>query len=116
MVGRPAGTYANERYRTGLRHYRRRIRPILATLLTIALAIPIALARVHEMELWSFAAGLVAGGLITIAMWLRDEPPQFIAKWGRGAEGERRTAKVIRPLLREGWKVKHDIDLGSGNA
>ena len=49
-------------------------------------------------------------------IWLRDEPPEFIAKWGRGAEGERKTAKAITPLLREGWKVRHDVDVGRGNA
>jgi hypothetical protein len=47
MVNREAGTYANQRYQIGLRRYRRRIRPILAGLLTIALVIPIGLAAVH---------------------------------------------------------------------
>lgn len=116
MVTRQAGIYATQRYRNGLRRYRRRIRPILASLLAIALVVPIGLAAVRGVDPWSFAGGLVTGGLIAMAIWLRDEPPEFVAKWGRGAEGERRTAKVIRPLLKQGWKVKHDVDLGRGNA
>src|SRR5256885_5623664 len=41
------------------------------------------------------------GGLVTVAMFTLAEPPQHIGKWGVGAEGERRTAKALRPLLRK---------------
>jgi hypothetical protein len=39
MTDRPAGTYARERYKRGLRRYRRRMRPY--TLSFAALALPL---------------------------------------------------------------------------
>jgi len=39
-----------------------------------------------------------------------------IAAWKRGAEGERQTAKALRPLEKKGWHVRHDLaDRGRGN-
>jgi hypothetical protein len=35
--------------------------------------------------------------------------------WGRGAEGERKTAAAIGPLLSEGWRVEHDRQERRGN-
>jgi hypothetical protein len=71
---------------------------------------------VRGIDAWSSVTGLVAGGLITMAVSLRDQPPEFIAKWGRGADGERRTEQALTPLVRGGWKVRHDVPLRFGNA
>ncbi|MGW1989633.1 nuclease-related domain-containing protein [Embleya sp. NPDC001921] len=38
------------------------------------------------------------------------------ARWAAGAEGERRTAARLGPLLREGWTVLHDRALPTGRA
>ena len=116
MPDRQAGTYARERYQAGLRSYRRRMRPYFLGLLTAAFVALAIVAALHGIDRWSLTAGVMTGGLISMALWLRDEPPEFIAKWGRGAQGEKKTAKAIAPLLREGWKARHDIDLGRGNA
>lgn len=92
------------------------MRPYFLGLLAAALALLGVLSIVRGIDRWSFAVGAIAGGLITMAMWLRDEPPEFIAKWGRGADGERRTARALGPLLNEGWKVRHDVAVDYGNA
>ncbi len=42
-------------------------------------------------------------------MYTLDEPPQHVQNWKRGAEGERKTAKALKPLLRMGWAVEHDV-------
>jgi Nuclease-related domain len=42
-------------------------------------------------------------------------PPAYIENWQRGAEGERKTAKVLKPLQRSGLHVFHDIQTGHGN-
>jgi hypothetical protein len=62
-----------------------------------------------------FAAGPLAGGAFTLYLWVRDEPPEHVRRHGEGAAGERATAKVLEPLLEEGWRVVHDIDTGRGN-
>ena len=35
--------------------------------------------------------------------------PDHIARWERGAWGEQNTAKVLKPLTKEGWLVRHDL-------
>jgi hypothetical protein len=115
-VERSAGTYARERYRRSLGNYRRRMRSYYYGLLAAALAVLVAVFALHGLEYWSFIAGTVVGLLLSLAFWVHDEPPEFIEKWRRGADGEKKTENAIKPLLREGWKARHDIDLGRGNA
>lgn len=55
------------------------------------------------------------GAAFAMALWVWDDPPEVIAKWGRGAEGERRTGKAIRPLKRRGWDSRHDLQGKYGN-
>src|SRR4051812_5357271 len=102
MSSRSAGSYARERHRSGLRRYRQRVRPLVLGLVAAAFAVLGAVSAFRGVDQWSIATGAVVGGLITMALWLRDEPPEFIAKWGRGAVGERRTARALAPLVREG--------------
>jgi hypothetical protein len=116
MDERIAGTYAEERYRATLRNYRRRMRPYTVGLLASGLSIFLAVQILHGLDWWSFIAGLVVSAFCTLATWVHDEPPEFVAKWKRGADGERRTAKAIAPLLAEGWKMRHDVELRRGNA
>jgi hypothetical protein len=63
----------------------------------------------RKLDPWSLAAGAVMSAAIALVMFVRDDPPQHVANWGRGAEGERRTEKALRPLERKGWTVEHDI-------
>ncbi|HUB36190.1 MAG TPA: nuclease-related domain-containing protein, partial [Solirubrobacteraceae bacterium] len=35
--------------------------------------------------------------------------------WGLGAEGERRTERALRPLVRSGWSIVHDVEARYGN-
>jgi hypothetical protein len=55
--------------------------------------------------------GLVLGGLaVTAAGWgLRFRPSPDAVAWRRGAAGERRTARLLDPLERQGWAVLHDL-------
>jgi Nuclease-related domain len=54
---------------------------------------------------------LVAGALAAIAAgWgLRFRPSTEAVAWRRGAAGERRTARLLGPLERQGWAVLHDL-------
>ena len=55
--------------------------------------------------------GLVIGGLAAIAAgWgLRFRPSPDAVAWRRGAAGERRTARLLGPLERQGWAILHDL-------
>src|SRR5918995_4572011 len=57
--------------------------------------------------------GLVVGGLAAVAAgWgLRFRPSPDAAPWRRGAEGERRTARLLDPLEQHGWAILHDLAL-----
>jgi hypothetical protein len=63
-------------------------------------------------ELW---AGLIVGEALGMIGWIRDDPPETIAKWRRGADGERRTAAVLRALEGAGWRAVHDRAAERGN-
>jgi hypothetical protein len=61
---------------------------------------------------------LVLGGLAAVAAgWaLRFRPSPDAVAWRRGAAGERRTARLLAPLERNGWAVLHDLALPGSRA
>jgi hypothetical protein len=61
---------------------------------------------------------LVLGALATVAAgWgLRFQPSPDAVAWRRGAAGERRTARLLDPLERDGWAVLHDLALPGSRA
>jgi hypothetical protein len=62
--------------------------------------------------------GLVLGGLAAVAAgcWLRFRPSPDVVAWRRGAAGERRTARLLAPLERQGWAVLHDLAVAGSRA
>jgi hypothetical protein len=62
--------------------------------------------------------GLVVGALAAVvAGWgLRFRPSPDAVAWRRGAAGERRTARLLGPLERQGWAVLHDLALPGSQA
>jgi hypothetical protein len=63
-------------------------------------------------------SGLLLGGLAVItAGWaLRFRPSLDAGAWRRGAVGERRTARLLGPLEREGWAILHDLAVPGSRA
>ena len=62
------------------------------------------------MGWWAVLAAVVVG-------WrLRFQVSQDARNWRRGARGERRTARQLRPLLRRGWVVFHDLAIPRSGA
>jgi hypothetical protein len=57
--------------------------------------------------------GLVLAALAAVAVgWgLRFRPSPDAVAWRRGAVGERRTARRLAALERQGWAVLHDLAL-----
>jgi len=101
-----AGRTASAYYRTALRGWRAGIRlPLLiAVALALALSIPVWRFFPHGQ----FFAGMIIGGAWGMIVWVWDDPPEFIAKWNRGAQGERRTERVLARLEQHGWHTVHD--------
>jgi hypothetical protein len=62
--------------------------------------------------------GLVVGALAAlVAGWgLRFQPSPDAVAWRRGAAGERRTARLLNPLERQGWAVLHDLAVPGSRA
>jgi hypothetical protein len=62
--------------------------------------------------------GLILGGLAAVAAgWgLRFRPSSDARAWRRGAAGERRTARLLGPLERQGWVVLHDLAVPGSRA
>jgi hypothetical protein len=62
--------------------------------------------------------GLVLGGLAAVAAgWgLRFRPSPDAVAWRRGGAGERRTARLLGPLDRQGWAVLHDLAVPGSRA
>jgi hypothetical protein len=62
--------------------------------------------------------GLVVGALAALAAgWgLRFRPSPDAVAWRRGAAGERRTARLLSPLERQGWVVLHDLAVPGSRA
>jgi len=112
-ANRPGG-YAQARYERGLRNYRRRARPIFAVILGPFILAGFAF-LIKDGHPYAWGAGAITGAFATVWIALRDEPPAYIANWGEGAEGERKTAKALRPLQRSGLRVFHDVQCRYGN-
>jgi hypothetical protein len=110
-----AGQYAEARFRLLRRPYRQRVLPRAAVLLiplTFAAAMLSAIG--HGTVLW--LGGTLLGGSLVMWLYVADSVPAHIERWGIGAAGERRTERVLRPLQRVGWTIRHDLDLpGAGN-
>jgi hypothetical protein len=62
--------------------------------------------------------GLVVSALAALAVgWgLRFRPSPDAIAWRRGAVGERRTARLLAPLERQGWAVLHDLAVPGSRA
>jgi Nuclease-related domain len=58
--------------------------------------------------------GLLAA--MAVGWGLRFRPSPDATAWRRGAAGERRTARLLHPLERQGWAVLHDLALPGGRA
>lgn len=116
MFGRAttdAGKSASDYYKSRLRDWHRSLRAPSAVALGFAalLAAPIWI----YVPLGKFYAGMIVGSSWGMIAWIRDEPPEAIAKWKRGADGEKRTATVLRKLEKDGWYAVHDRAGALGN-
>lgn len=113
-VDQRAGSSARARYEEGLAIWRRRVAPV-AALVAAPFIFGGAAVGVYAPSQWRFWGGALFGAGLALLMWMRDTPPAFVEHWKEGAEGERRTARALQPLEKEGWYVFHDLAAQWGN-
>jgi hypothetical protein len=111
-----AGIYARQRYLRGLKSYRRRMRTPLLVVVVPMFVFFWVVVFLHKLDPWSIAAGAVGSSAVALIIFVRDDPPQHVINWRRGAEGERKTERALKPLEHEGWTAEHDVQRdGRGN-
>ena len=110
-----AGAHEQQRYKEGLRAWRARVLPPLRWITIAVVVASFGFLAFGPVGRGQFIAGAIGGGFFSLYLWVRDEPPEHIERHRKGAEGERATDKVLRPLLAVGWRVAHDVDTGRGN-
>jgi hypothetical protein len=108
-----AGHSADRIFRAARSQWRRSLWPVLVVMAAMAAAIAV------PLWLWfphgTFFAGLFVGSMGACMMWAWDDPPQVVERWRMGRDGERKTAKELRKLERDGWYVLHDLPGERGN-
>lgn len=108
-AGRSTKDYYEIRLRAWHRHNRTRFA------VAIGIAASLAIPTWIYLPLGEFYAGMIVGALFGMIVWVRDYPPEMIAKWKRGADGERETGSALRRLEKDGWFAVHDRAAGRGN-
>jgi len=112
---RPAGGFAGRRYRRRQRAWLKRnwwafVVVGLAPICSVALVA--AILELKDVSFtWGFAVGCAVAGPVVLAGF----PPSYIARWRRGAEGERATSRALRRLVRHGWTLVNDVPVARGN-
>ena len=104
-----AGASAQAKYRE-LWAEGRRQRLVIRAALTLAALLVVGV-------LWSWPVAVVVAALVavvdTVYRWRTHEA---VKTWRKGAVGERRTARALRPLQRRGYTVLHDRSLPRSRA
>jgi hypothetical protein len=102
--------------RSALAAYRRRrAEELAAWTCTLAWRVPLVAAAGLAADVLAAQAGLPQAGLTGLAVaalvgWrLRFRPTEQARAWQRGAHGERRTARLLNRLTRDGYVVLHDL-------
>ena len=102
--------------RSALAAYRRRrAHELAAWTRSLAWRAPLVAATGVVVQVLAIQAGLPRAGLLGLAVavlvgWrLRFRPSEQARAWQRGAHGERRTARLLDRLTRDGFVVFHDL-------
>jgi hypothetical protein len=94
---------------------RRRASELAAWTRTLAWRAPLVAGAGVAGQVLAVQAGLPWAGLCGLAVaalvgWrLRFRPSEQARAWQRGAHGERRTARLLRRLIRDGYVIFHDL-------
>jgi hypothetical protein len=94
---------------------RRRATELAAWTRSLVWRVPLVAAAGLAAQVLATMVGLPFGGMVGLAVaalvaWrLRFRPSEQVKAWRRGAEGERRTARLLERLTGDGFVVFHDL-------
>jgi hypothetical protein len=114
-AGTPSGSLGSPGRSALAAARRRRSEELAAWARTLAWRAPLVAAAGAVVQVLGAQAGLPwagLGGLAAAALvaWrLRFRPSEQVTAWQRGAAGERRTARLLDRLTRDGYVVFHDL-------
>ena len=114
-AGLPSGSLGSPGRSALAAYRRRRASELAAWARSLAWRVPLAAAAGLVAQVLATQAGLPHGGLVGLAAaalvgWrLRFRPSERARTWQRGAHGERRTARLLDRLVRDGYVVFHDL-------
>jgi hypothetical protein len=118
----PAGSLGNPGRSALAAYRRRRATELAAWTQSLAWRAPLVAAVGVAGQVLADQAGLPRAGLLGLAVaalvgWgLRFRPSEPARTWQRGAHGERRTARQLRRLARDGYVVFHDLAVPGSDA
>ncbi len=114
-LDRKPGEYAMDRYHRRQRAWLARVwwRALLIAVVLATTVGVLGLLTPAPIRPLFWAAGF-AGAIVFIAALVASEPPH-VENWRFGAEGEERTAKALRSLIRSGWVLVNDVPAKRGN-
>lgn len=115
VAQRAPGQFAQERFQLRRRAWLKRVWWLLPPAGLLVGAAPVLLALLLARDQFSLFVGVGLGAGVTFVVAMLLSPPAHIEQWREGAEGERSTAKALKPLLKAGWVVVHDIQTGKAN-
>jgi hypothetical protein len=121
-AGPPAGSLGGPGRSALVAYRRRRATELAAWMRSLAWRAPLVAAAGLAADVLAAQAGLPwagLGGLVVAALvgWrLRFRPSEQVRSWQRGAHGERRTARLLRRLTRDGYVVFHDLAVPGSDA
>jgi hypothetical protein len=114
-AGPPSGSLGSPGRSALVAYRRRRAEELAGWTRSLAWRAPLVAAAGLTVQVLTEQAGLPRGGLVGLAVaalvgWrLRFRPSEQARTWQRGAAGERRTARLLDRLVRDGYVVFHDL-------
>jgi Nuclease-related domain len=111
----PSGSLGSPGHSALAAYRRRRAEELAAWTRTLAWRAPLVAAAGAAVQVLAAQASLPHAGLVGLAVaalvgWrLRFRPSEQARTWQRGAAGERRTARLLDRLTRDGYVVFHDL-------
>jgi Nuclease-related domain len=121
-AGPPAGSLGSPGRSALAAYRRRRAEELAAWTRSLAWRAPLVAAAGVAGQVLAAQVGLPRAGLAglvvaALAGWrLRFRPSEQARSWQRGAQGERRTARLLDRLTRDGFVVFHDLALPNSDA
>lgn len=108
------GRYASERYARALNDWRKTIKRRFWYVAGPVAAVFVGLATVfaRHPEFW---IGATLGAAVGIVVMIYDSPPEYVSRWGEGAEGEKSTGAALKSLANNGYVIRHDLPKFRGN-